>query len=267
MAPFITIGSARVRKCPDISKSIMANPLLAAEYDAALNGGIEGEFIYKSCSVLLNWRHTCVDGSENTWAAAPADRSKGRNCRNCYRLNNIQDNFLTLNGERATICRNPEDSIMADDTLAAEYKPELNGGINGNLILKGCGIRVQWQHKCTDGVDHVWSATPKGRTQGRGCSRCDDLRYIFINADTRIRICEDPANSIMADPVLAAQYFPELNNGIDGVRIFSQCNAPVIWRHQCSHGCGETHTWSATVSNRTVFGRGCPHCVSCQCLV
>ncbi|KAG5191342.1 hypothetical protein JKP88DRAFT_251673 [Tribonema minus] len=64
----------------------------------------------------------------------------------------------------------------------------------------------------------------------------------------------------MAIAQIAAQYFPELSNGVSASLICQGSKALVNWRHVCSHGCGAVHTWPASPYKRT-SGTGCPYFV------
>ena len=102
--------------------------------------------------------------------------------------------------------------------------------------------------QCPDGFPHIWEATVKGRTEGRGCPFCSG------NA-----ICQHNTLARKA-PEVALFWDVKRNHPMspDQVTVFSHMRAH--WK--CSV-C--LHEWQASVVNKARGKTGCPRCAEAIC--
>ena len=104
-------------------------------------------------------------------------------------------------------------------------------------------LKVQWVCQgCPDGHAHVWQATVKTRSTGRGCPYCAGRA-----------VCQHSSLATKA-PQIAAEWNFEANHHTPH-DYTSQSHAKVAWKcKSCSHA------WRARIQHRTANGTGCPRC-------
>jgi DNA-directed RNA polymerase subunit RPC12/RpoP len=123
--------------------------------------------------------------------------------------------------------------------LVKEWCAEKNHPLTPDMLRPGSEVKVRW--RCGT-CSHEWPAVIAARTTlDTGCPRCSGR--VFTPGRT------------LADlfPEVAAEWDPDANQvGADQVTPFS--NVARSWR------CARGHSWTASVSNRTRGGNGCPSC-------
>lgn len=172
----------------------------------------------------------------HVWDASVAHRSGGKGCPFCAR-----------NGKRRCI----HQSFMNIPHMAADFDSILNPGVDPYKISYGSDIVLNWRcrdHKTCN--EHVYQSTV---ANGNNCPFCSSHQT-----------CR--CNSFINNPVLASEFYQELNPGIDPIKIpiFSHIN--VKWVCQKHKTCNE-HIWRSNVSHRS-NGNGCPYCSNklvCSC--
>jgi len=101
-------------------------------------------------------------------------------------------------------------------------------------LMMGTGKRLQWICKSK----HIWTATGNDRKSGYGCPYCSGRLVVVGKTDL-----------LTTHPKIAGQ----LING-DSKKISFGSGKKFNWE------CDKKHQWSATVSERTSGGTGCPYC-------
>jgi very-short-patch-repair endonuclease len=125
--------------------------------------------------------------------------------------------------------------------LAAQFFPEDNDGLLADEVAASTNAKLWW--RCPRGPDHRWPARGASRAGGAGCPCCSGRQA-----------CE--ANDLRTHPDLAAQFFPEDNNGLTADRVVAGTASNLWWRCQVALD----HRWRATGNNRVSAGTGCPSC-------
>ena len=115
----------------------------------------------------------------------------------------------------------------------------------GNIVIRpGSDRKVWWScGQCPDGLAHIWEASVKQRTYGRGCPFCSGTV-----------ICQHNTLARKA-PEVALYWDAKKNHPLspDQVTVFSSMRAH--WK--CS-AC--LHKWQAIVFHKTYSQTGCPKC-------
>ncbi len=113
-------------------------------------------------------------------------------------------------------------------------------GWNAMTLTSGSSEKVEW--KCEAG--HIWAATVKNRSIGRGCPYCANKRVLVgYNDLATVR------------PDLASQ-----THNFDPTTVTEFSMKMARWK------CGVGHVWDARVSERS-RGNGCPYCGKRKVLV
>ena len=133
--------------------------------------------------------------------------------------------------------------------LALHLQQEWDHAANahlGEVVIKPHSHRKVWWRSgwCKTGQPHRWQATVSHRSHGTGCP---------YETGKAVCPCNDLAHS---HPEVAAEWDWEANGERTPETVTaSSSNTKAAWR--CGR-CG--HTWSATVSHRTLIGNGYPQC-------
>lgn len=133
-----------------------------------------------------------------------------------------------------------------DPFLYQQLHTEMNlvAGIEVDNLSRGSDQKVWWQ--CVDHVEHFWSASPRYRAQGQGCSMC--IKTYIVHGVNDMSI---------TNPALYTQLHHELNreHDIDISRLNPGSHQKVWW--QCQKDI--RHTWASVIKDRN-NGRGCLLC-------
>ena len=135
----------------------------------------------------------------------------------------------------------PDGETLADlhPELEAEWNYPKNDPLKPTLFHPGSGKRVWWI--CAKG--HEWQATIDKRSRaGRGCPYCTNKKVGYGNS--------------LADqnPEVAALWFDEANGDLTPQDVVVGSGHRVWWK--CPNG----HITRASVVERAVIGKQCPHC-------
>lgn len=122
-------------------------------------------------------------------------------------------------------------------SIASQWHPSLNGSLTPSDVTYGSSRAVWWQ--CPN--LHEWQRVVHKRTlNNQGCPVCGKTSLL--------RDC----------PEIAKQLHPTKNAGLD-VEAITACSQKKLW-WQCEKVA--SHSWEASVSNRTSRGSGCPFCLN-----
>jgi hypothetical protein len=208
---------------PSVTNSLARFPGLAAQFDVEANGCTPDQVVAGSHK-LYWWQ--CDRGPDHKWKASPYNRTRiGSGCLACRGLlpsvTNDLNNF-------------PE--------VAAQLDPELNGGLTPNQVVAGSNTPLMW--RCDRGPDHTWPAPPVARTAaGNGCPKCAGKQ-------------PSVTNNLARYPDLAAEFDPDLNDGLTADQIVAGSETLRRWR--CRND--PSHVFEQTPANRTRHGQGCTRC-------
>jgi hypothetical protein len=153
-------GSARViagTGCPacfgrqvSTTNSLANHPALAAQFDAAANGGRTPHEIVAGTPEKLWW--ACPVAPDHRWQASGDSRARMRSgCPACA-------------GMQVSITN----SLANHPALAAQFDVTANGGCTPDQVVAGTNAKLWWA--CPAG--HTWQATGVNRVRGRGCPSC-----------------------------------------------------------------------------------------------
>ena len=129
-------------------------------------------------------------------------------------------------------------------TLQKQWHEKLNVHL-GNVFIKPASHRKVWWlcEKCPDSFPHIWEATVKDRTYGRGCPFCSG------NA-----VCQHNTLARKA-PEVALFWDAEKNHPLSPDQVTVNSHMRAHWK--CS-AC--LHEWQASVFNKARGKSGCPKC-------
>lgn len=167
------------------------------------------------------WR--CSQGHE--WKAGIADRVRGADCPYCA-------NRRVLAGYNDLATTNPK--------LARQWNTQKNQNLTPQMVTAGTHKSVWW--RCHRG--HEWAAPVVDRNRGNDCPYCSNRKILIGYNDL-----------VTTDPVLAKQWHPFRNEGLEAIDVSRGSYKKVWW--QCEKG----HQWQAVVKSRAT-GIGCPYCAN-----
>lgn len=217
--------------CP--CNSFMTIPLLATQFDQTLNAGIDPWIIPKGSTKTLIWRCLEVKCDHHIWSSPVRRRVAGSKCSYC--------------SSRRTC---PCDSFMNMPLLAAEFYPALNPGIDPFTISRASNKILHWKCSVAKCDHHIWSSTVGARSVNHnGCPYCVGLKTC-------------PCSSFMTIPLLAKEFDPMLNPGVDPWIISKGSHTKLNWK--CSKQTCSCHIWPASVDHRVGKDNGCPFCCGRQ---
>ena len=139
--------------------------------------------------------------------------------------------------------KGPDTSLLADE-LQKQWHEWLNVHL-GDVFIKPASHRKVWWlcEKCPDSFPHIWEATVKDRTYGRGCPFCSG------NA-----VCQHNTLARKA-PEVALFWDAEKNHPLSPDQVTVNSHMRAHWK--CS-AC--LHEWQAAVSDKARGKSGCPKC-------
>ena len=171
-------------------------------------------------------------GKGHEWAVAIASRTTaGHGCPFCSGRYASKDKNLSVEYP----------------TLAKMWHPTKNEGLTPDNILAGSNSKVWW--KCDNGLDHEWKAQPNSmqRSFKTGNSGCPFCRGLEVSVTNKLSILY---------PEVAKEWHPTKNGSLTPDNVTFGSGQKVWWKCRGM----EEHIWQASISDRTVGGRGCPGC-------
>jgi len=210
------------------------NPELVLEWNSIQNEGVTPQTISYGSAKKVSWK--CAQGHE--WDASPNDRSRGRGCPECAKIQRAITKRKTIVAKYGSLAdNNPE--------LARQWHPTRNRPLTANDISANSAERVWWL--CENG--HEWDAPISSRNSGVGCPVCSGHRIVVgINDLSTVR------------PDLAKQWHKNLNGDLKPTDVTAGNGNSVWWI------CEKGHEWRAKISNRA-NGNNCPFCIGKKVLV
>ncbi len=197
-------------------------PELAAQWHPVKNGLLRPADINNGSHRKVWWK--CGKGHE--WQASVASRAMGSGCPVCA-------GKIVAQGE------NDLQSLYPNTAL--QWHPVKNGGLTPGMVTPYSNRKVWWV--CEEG--HEYQAAIAARTMhGSGCPYCAGRKVLAGFNDLA---------TVM--PRVAAEWDPDLNEGITPDMVTAGSRKKVWWRCSCGH------VWKAVISSRTGTRRsGCPVC-------
>lgn len=199
------------------------NTKLLEQWDADKNSPLTPHDVARSSHRKVWW--VCEKGHE--WQATIASRvSKGRNCPVCA-------GKIVIPGEN--------DLASAFPNIAAQWHPTNNGTLTPDRITPQSNKVVWWICE----LGHEYRAAIQHRTNRiDGCPYCSGSRVLSGFNDL-----------VTKEPIVAAQWHPELNGNLTPEMVTTGSNKKVWW--QCPDG----HVWKARIDSRATGKKhGCPVC-------
>lgn len=203
------------------SRSLAAvYPDLVPEWHPTRNGVLRPQTVFAGAGRKVWWRCS-VAGHD--YEASLLNRGQGSGCPYC-------------SGNRAG-----QGNTLADlhRELAAQWHTTRNDGLKPTQVTPGTTRKAWW--RCV-ARGHEWQAVIASRVAGRGCPMCAG------------HIASPEHNLLAADPLLAAQWHPTRNQGLESSEVTPGSKQVVWWL--CS---AVGHEWDAPVDARR-RGEGCPYC-------
>lgn len=268
----------------------VTHPALAASWHPALNHDAPADVV--AGSHKRRWWHCGVCGHD--WQAPVADRALGgRGCPGCAGqvvtdTNNLAVRFPAIAAEwhPTKNADTPRDLVAGSNrrrwwrcaVCGYEWEAALNTRTVNGSGCAACAGQVVTANNCLASTYPLIAAewhptrnadTPRDLTPGRSDSRwwlCGSCGYEYRNSPhNRTKLGQGcpacvnravtPRNCLAAThPSLAAEWHPTKN--VDAPTDFTAGVNDVRW-WRCAF-CG--HEWRASIGNRALRGRGCPHC-------
>lgn len=198
------------------------HPSLLSELDPNQNAGKSLQQHHATSSKHFIWR--CEAG--HTWSASIYTRVRGSGCPICA-------------GVRVVKGVNDLPTLFPE--LSKEWHSTRNQTTTPEYIAKDSEDHVWWLCP-TCGLE--WVASVVNRTKnGAGCPQCTKSKTLVLGFNDLATMRPDLVNEWDYD----ANTFPPSQ-----ISVFS--NRKVAWK------CKNDHKWMAIVSNRSIFGQGCPFC-------
>jgi len=225
---------------------------------------------------IITW--TCNVDSNHSWEKSVYDSTRSKfSCPHCFKpvtrtSKNKVKNIKTGNYQYSEIFLRKYGDIPKDlnsrllkdrypevfsQILRTNHTTPLLGIVQNNYteeeinkLSYGSGQNLWW--KCESNICgcHIWESTVDERV---GCYKNGTICPF---CDTR-KIC--PHTSIMSIPMLANEFYHELNPGINPYTISHGSNIPIKWK--CSnHKTCEEHIWVVSSHSRTNTVSSCPYC-------
>jgi len=175
------------------------------------------------------------------------ERSRGRACPICYRLNQskiVKASLLKKNGSLAE--RFPD--------IAAEWHHKENNTTSPSDITPGTEVKYWW----ICGVcNYEWKSSPHSRIHSKGIRGCPKCSPVKKSLSIRKAKLKSGQSLLELSPLVAAEWH-SVKNSESPSSYSNQSNQKVWW--QCS-SCGQE--WEQKIQARTMKG-DCPLCVPCR---
>lgn len=197
------------------------DPELALEWHPSKNT-ISPSCVSRGTKQSVWWR--CLSGHE--WKAPINNRAcSGTGCPVC-------------SGKQVLVGYN--DFAFRYPSLAEEWHPTKNKGLQPTEVTSGSSMKVWWLGKC----GHEWENTIDHRvSRGDSCPICSGQQVLAGYNDL--------ATSC---PTIAAEWHPTKNEGLLPSEVTKGSNKKVWWLGKCGH------EWECAVVGRTTQNSGCPYC-------
>jgi hypothetical protein len=198
-----------------------ACPYVAGQWYYKLNCGWgPGEFSTGS-NVQPWWQ--CDRDKKHIWRAQIYKRcTKGHDCPLCFGKNRCARPVIE---ERSFAYCHPE--------LLDEWHPTLNGSLTPETVLAGANTIIWW--RCRKKKRHVWDATLKSRSHGRGCPKCYDDRMLDLRDFPEILKLFDKKKNKFLDP-------------------YKLTTTTVVW-WRCPEG--PDHSWQSRFNKKSLLCKCC----------
>jgi superfamily II DNA or RNA helicase len=209
---------------------LVTHPDLARQWHPTRNGDLTPGQVTAGSGIMIWWR--CPVHPEHEWMATVGSRVRGNGCPYCSNQKVCMEKSL----------------LITHPDLARQWHPVKNGDLTPDQVVAGSNKKIWWQ--CPT-CGHVWSASVKNRSHGRGCPQCWKGRRCGYRKPSL-------TNSLSAlHPDIANQWHPTKNGNLTPDQVTASSHRKVWW--QCSTH--SEHEWESTIANRTGKNRsGCPHC-------
>ena len=197
------------------------NPTLANEWNYEKNNDLTPFDVSYQSEKKVWW--ICSKGHE--WQSTISHRSNGRGCPYC-------------SGRK--VLKGYNDLATINPSLADEWNHNKNNDLTPDQVTAGSNKSVWWI--CKKG--HEWEAKINNRNNGRNCPYCTSRKILCGYNDLQT-----------INPILAAEWDYESNDGLTPMDVLPKSDKKVWWK--CQYG----HKWQSAVKNRS-NGCGCPICAS-----
>jgi DNA-directed RNA polymerase subunit RPC12/RpoP len=198
------------------------HPKIARQWHPTLNGDLTPHKVTAHANMNAWW--LCRRGIDHIWNASIDSRIRA-GCPYCSGYKIGQQNNL---------------KVLFPD-VAAQWHSSKNGKLKPENVSPGSHELMWWI--CLKGLDHVWQATAKNRTErGSGCPFCIGKQVSVINSLASLF------------PKIARQWHKTKNGKLRSFDVTSKTDRVVWW--QCQSG----HSWQQRIANRTTRLGGCPIC-------
>ena len=205
-------------------------PEVAAQWHPDKNGDLTPENVVAGSRKKAWWK--CDKSEDHEWSTAIHNRTTNKSgCPFCSGRYASKDKNLSVEYP----------------TLAKMWHPTKNEGLTPDNILAGSNSKVWW--KCDNGLDHEWKAQPNSmqRSFKTGNSGCPFCRGLEVSVTNKLSILY---------PEVAKEWHPTKNGSLTPDNVTFGSGQKVWWKCRGM----EEHIWQASISDRTVGGRGCPGC-------
>lgn len=202
---------------------------LTTEFDFSRNETIQPDAITVGSNEKVWW--VCTRDPSHIWRASVKNRANGAGCPYCSGRLTTRDN--SLGGKYPK--------------LLAEWDFQGNSS-DPYEVPPGSSKKIHWI--CKNNDSHKWAATVTSRTgiNKTGCPYCAGS-------------LATPSSSLATKhPELMQEWDYERNIGLDPKKITPRSSLKAWWR--CVFN--PTHSWKASVGNRSGLKSGCPFCAGKQ---
>ena len=210
---------------PSVTNSLASlYPEIAREWHPSKNKPLTPNNVVSGSNKKAWWR--CSQSSDHEWEAPPSKRTRrGDRCPFCTGKKPASTNSLA--------------SLYPE--IAKEWHLERNGTLTPDQVVAGSHQKAWW--RCSQGFDHEWEASIKGRTNGNGCPFCRGLKVSVTNSLASLY------------PEIVREWHPERNGTLTPDQVVAGSARKVWWR--CLQSLD--HEWEAKLVGRR-NGYGCPFC-------
>lgn len=207
--------------------------LVEREFAFQLNPGIDPAALSRGSRHSCYWQHFLLDGTLHVWRTSPRERAGGSRCPHCQ-------NRTTRHGPVPF-----SNSVAADATLASQWDPEANEGMDPASVNARNTRRFAWRCPIHD---WTWQQSPYLRTtRGYGCPVCSgkilprgNSLDAYIDEHPELQFLRNEWDLRIVQPTLA--------------EVSPESTRMLHWR--CTRG----HTWRASPAVRVSRRNGCPAC-------
>ncbi len=145
--------------------------------------------------------------------------------------------------QRPQLDSGPNTSLLADE-LQKQWHAKLNMHLGSILIRPASNRKVWWScDQCPDNFPHIWDATVKDRTYGRGCPFCSGVAVCQHNTLAR----KAPEVALFWDAKKNHPLSPDQVTVFSGMTVHWKC---IVCLHE----------WQAHLATKVRRKTGCPKC-------